>query len=83
MAGPVYRPFRIRFARLVASVLVRSLLRVRVEGANGLPAGPAIYCFNHLNWADPLILLAVLPASPKFAMFGPKEEDMQGGPATG
>ena len=27
------------------------------------PTGPAIYCINHLNWADPLILLAVLPAT--------------------
>ncbi len=80
MAGPVYRPFRIRLARLVASVLVRSLARVRFEGADRLPAGPAIYVSNHLNWADPLVLLAVLPASPKVAMFGPKEQDMQSGP---
>jgi 1-acyl-sn-glycerol-3-phosphate acyltransferase len=79
MAGPVYRPVRIRLARLVAAVLVRCLARVRFEGADLLPAGPAIYVSNHLNWADPLVLLAVLPARPKVAMFGPKEEDMRSG----
>ncbi len=34
---------------------------------------------NHLSWADPLVLLAVLPARPKLAMFGPKEADMRVG----
>jgi 1-acyl-sn-glycerol-3-phosphate acyltransferase len=78
-AGPVYRPFRVRFARLVATVLVRCFARVRLEGRERLPPGPAIYVSNHLNWADPLFLLAVLPSKPKVAMFGPKEEDMRSG----
>ena len=78
-AGPVYRPFRVRFARLVAARLLRWLARARHEGRDRLPPGPAIYVSNHLNWADPLFLLAVLPASPKVAMFGPKEEDMRSG----
>ena len=79
-AGPVFRPIRIRIARLIAGVLVRSIVRLRFEGRDRLPAGPAIYVSNHLNWVDPLILLALLPVHPKVAMFGPKEEDMaQGG----
>lgn len=78
-AGPVYRPFRVRLARLVAAVLVRCVARVRLEGREGLPPGPAIYVSNHLNWVDPLVLLAVLPATPKVAMFGPKETDMGAG----
>ncbi len=78
-AGPVYRPFRVRFARLVSTVLVRSLVRVRFEGRDRLPRGPAIYVTNHLNWADPLMLLAVMPARPRLAMFGPKEADMRVG----
>lgn len=41
-----------------------------------LPAGPAIYCFNHLNWADPFALMAVLPFRPRLFFFGPKEENM-------
>ena len=62
--------------RLVLGVVVRVLFRVQVEGREHLARGPAIYCCTHLNWADPLIMLAVLPTTPKLAMFGPKEADM-------
>ena len=74
--GSRYRRFRVRLTRVLAYVLVRSLLHVRVGGRDHLAHGPAIYVFNHLNWSDPLVLLAVLPGRPKVAMFGPKEEDM-------
>jgi 1-acyl-sn-glycerol-3-phosphate acyltransferase len=65
--------------RAACAVVIRSLVRVRVEGRERFARGPAIYVFNHLNWTDPLMLLATLPARPKFAMFGPKEEDMSRG----
>jgi 1-acyl-sn-glycerol-3-phosphate acyltransferase len=78
-AGPVHRPFRFGIVRLAMWVAVRLVLRVRVEGREHLAAGPAIYCANHLNWTDPMILLAVLPGRPRFAMFGPKEADMTKG----
>ena len=58
---------------------LRSLLHVRIGGRDHLAHGPAIYVFNHLNWSDPLVLLAVLPGRPKVAMFGPREEDMARG----
>lgn len=76
---PVYRPFRCRFVRVFCWLAVRLIVRVRVEGRAHLPRTPAIYCFNHLNWTDPLILLGTLPWSPKLAMFGPREEDMSVG----
>lgn len=79
VVGPVHRPNRIRLVRAFCAVVVRLILRVRVEGREHFATGPAIYCFNHINWTDPLILLAVLPARPKFAMFGPKEADMAKG----
>jgi 1-acyl-sn-glycerol-3-phosphate acyltransferase len=75
-AGPVHRPFRFGFVRLILGVIVRGMFRLRVEGREHLATGPAIYCTNHLCWADPLIMLAVLPTTPKLAMFGPKEADM-------
>ena len=78
-AGPVHRPFRFGLVRLVLGAAVRYLFRLRVEGREHLAAGPAIYCTNHMNWADPLIMLAVLPTTPKLAMFGPKEADMRVG----
>ncbi len=65
--------------RLCSAVVLRTFLRIRVEGREYLATGPAIYCFNHLNWSDPLVLLAVLPVRPRFAMFGPKEADMTRG----
>jgi 1-acyl-sn-glycerol-3-phosphate acyltransferase len=60
-------------------LIVRLLFDVRVDGAERLAVGPAMYCSNHLNWTDPLILLSVLPTSPKLAMFGPREADMTKG----
>lgn len=78
-SGPVYRPVRIALVRAFCAIAVRLVLRPRLEGRDRLPSGPAILCFSHLNWADPLVLLAVLPGRPKVAMFGPKEADMTKG----
>src|SRR4051794_13708657 len=77
--GPVHRPARVRFVRAFFKFVVNALVRVRVEGRGRFVHEPAIYCFNHLNWADPLVLLAILPGRPKFAMFGPAEADMRRG----
>jgi 1-acyl-sn-glycerol-3-phosphate acyltransferase len=63
------------FARLV----VGSYMRVRIEGQERLPKTPVVLCFNHLNWVDPIVLMAALPWRPRFAVFGPKEEDMTDG----
>jgi 1-acyl-sn-glycerol-3-phosphate acyltransferase len=79
VAGPIYRPWRVRLTRTFCALVVRALFRLRLEGAQHFASGPAIYCFNHLNWTDPIVLLAVLPSTPKYAMFGPKEEDMRKG----
>jgi 1-acyl-sn-glycerol-3-phosphate acyltransferase len=70
------RTLRYWIARIVVPIIVRTYLRVRIEGRDRLPAGPAIYCFNHLGWADPFVLIAVLPFRPRLYFFGPKEEDM-------
>jgi 1-acyl-sn-glycerol-3-phosphate acyltransferase len=73
---PVRRVFRYWTSRLVVFALTRAWVRVRFEGRDRLPPGPAIYCFNHLSWADPFALMAVLPFRPRLYFFGPKEEDM-------
>src|SRR4029453_11929056 len=54
----------------------RAPVRAGYAAPPRLPAGPAIYCFNHLSWADPFVLMAVLPFRPRLWFFGPKEEDM-------
>jgi 1-acyl-sn-glycerol-3-phosphate acyltransferase len=79
LPAPAYRPFRVRLLRVACRVVIGGLLRIRVEGRDGFAPAPAIYCFNHLNWVDPLVLLAVLPATPRYAMFGPMEVDMRRG----
>lgn len=54
-------------------------MRLDCQGFERLPAGPAIYCFNHLSWSDPFVLMATLPMRPRLSFFGPKEEDMRSG----
>ena len=76
---PVRRAIRTWISRIGSWVVARAYLRLRLEGRERLPAGPAIYCFNHLSWADPFVLMAVLPMRPRLAFFGPKEEDMSVG----
>ncbi len=76
---PVRRAIRAWASRIASWVVARAYLRLRLEGRGRLPRGPAIYCFNHLNWSDPFVLMAVLPMRPRLTFFGPKEEDMSVG----
>lgn len=73
---PVRRAIRYWASRIVVALVTRAYLRLHVEGRERLPYGPAIYCFNHLSWADPFVLMATLPYRPRLSFFGPKEEDM-------
>ncbi len=76
---PVRRTLRYLLARLVATVVVRTYVRLSFEGSDRLPKDACILCFNHLNWADPFMLMACLPWRPRLYFFGPKEEDMARG----
>lgn len=77
--APWHRTLRYYSSRLIVALFVRLLFRLRVEGRERLPAGPALYCFNHLNWTDPFLLYATLPLRPRLYFFGPKEADLQVG----
>ena len=77
--SPLRRTIRYWLSRIFVAGLTRAYLRVRLEDRDRLPPGPAIYCFNHLSWADPFVLMAVLPFRPRLWFFGPKEEDMRVG----
>jgi 1-acyl-sn-glycerol-3-phosphate acyltransferase len=76
---PIRRTIRAWLSRVASWLVIRGYLRLRLEGRDRLPRGPAIYCFNHLNWADPFLLMAILPMRPRLTFFGPKEEDMSVG----
>jgi 1-acyl-sn-glycerol-3-phosphate acyltransferase len=60
-------------------VLTRAVFRIELVGRAHLPNGPAVYCFNHMNWIDPFVLMAVLPFRPRLYFFGPREEEMSVG----
>jgi len=66
-------------ARLVMSALVRTTVRLRVEGLDRYPTVPAVVCFSHQGWFDPFVLIAALPGRPRVSFFGPKEADMSVG----
>jgi 1-acyl-sn-glycerol-3-phosphate acyltransferase len=58
---------------------MRAILRFELSGRERIPPGQAVYCFNHMNWSDPFVLMAVLPFRPRLYFFGPREEDMDSG----
>ena len=64
LPGPAISPWRrtVRYwlSRIVVSGLTRGYLRLALDGRERLPPGPAIYCFNHMSWADPFVLMSVL-----------------------
>jgi 1-acyl-sn-glycerol-3-phosphate acyltransferase len=74
--APWRRTARYWISRIAVYGLVRAWFRVRVEGREHLPDGPAVLCFNHLNWSDPFLLMATLPMRPRLFFFGPREDDM-------
>jgi len=65
--------------KLVLWLIVHAYLRFRFEGRERLPAPPYVLCFNHLDWADPLILVALLPSPRRIYFFGPREANMRVG----
>lgn len=73
------RAVRYYASRLVVGALMHLLFLIRVEGRENLPRGPALLCFNHLNWMDPFLLFATLPLRPRLFMFGPREDDLRVG----
>src|SRR5438132_136954 len=61
---------RYLISRTVATLIANAYLRIRVEGRERYPAGAAVICLNHQNWADPFILMACLPWPPRLYFFG-------------
>jgi 1-acyl-sn-glycerol-3-phosphate acyltransferase len=76
---PLRRTLRYWTTRIVVWIIIRAVLRPEIRHVERLPSGPAVYCFNHMNWIDPFTLMAVLPFRPRLYFFGPREEDMASG----
>jgi 1-acyl-sn-glycerol-3-phosphate acyltransferase len=77
--SPVQRSFRHWVGRAIAKTTMKTLFRIEVIGADRISQGPAVYCFNHLSWMDPLVLTAVFPKAPRLYFYGPKESDLRKG----
>ncbi|MGA3029289.1 MAG: lysophospholipid acyltransferase family protein [Candidatus Limnocylindrales bacterium] len=70
---------RYQVVRLSMAMISRAYSRVRVEGSERLPVGPAILCFTHQNWADPFYVFAGIPGRPRIYFLGPEQEEMRRG----
>ena len=68
-----------RLGRTAAGAFTWLYSSCHVEGAENLPEGPAVLCFSHQNWIDPIVLMAALPPSPHCRFFGPEQNDMTRG----
>lgn len=67
--------------RLVIKALSASYVRVRITGADRLPAeGGYLICFNHPSWLDPFFLSGWWPDADRLLyIFGPREADFSVG----
>src|SRR5215510_6371868 len=74
--SPFQRTFRHWFSRTVSTLVIKPWFSVKVEGAEHFLKEPALYCFNHLSWMDPLLMLATFPKQPRLYFYGPKEESL-------
>jgi 1-acyl-sn-glycerol-3-phosphate acyltransferase len=74
--APWQQALRMLAIRAFLRLATRVVLRVRLEGRDRIPAGPAMYCFNHLSWIDPIVMMAAFPLRSRLYFYGPKEEDM-------
>jgi 1-acyl-sn-glycerol-3-phosphate acyltransferase len=77
--SPWQRSLRYAIVRIIVRTCARFLFRLRLEGGERIQPVPAMYCFNHLGWLDPLILLAIFPPRVRLHFYGPGEEDMRHG----
>jgi 1-acyl-sn-glycerol-3-phosphate acyltransferase len=77
--SPWQRAVRYAIVRTVIRTAAAFLFRMRLVGADRIPPGPALYCFNHLGWLDPIVIMATFPSTPRIYFYGPKESDLRHG----
>jgi 1-acyl-sn-glycerol-3-phosphate acyltransferase len=77
--APMRPLWRYHLARALARAATWLYARVTIEGGDRLPAGPAVLCFNHANWTDPVFVFGWLPGPPRLYLYGPEQQDMRRG----
>lgn len=73
------RSVRYHIVRTFIWIAARLLFRIELRGREHIRPTPALYCFNHLGWLDPIVLMAAFPASIRLYFYGPKEADLRHG----
>lgn len=67
MTGFVTKLYPENFFRFVGLILIRTLYRIRVKGAEKVPReGGAVLCPNHLSFVDALVIYAASPRRVRF-----------------
>ena len=61
---------RFRAVRALLRLLLGAVLNVEVEGSELVLRGGYVLACNHLNWVDPFLLIAWLPAEPRLHFLG-------------
>jgi 1-acyl-sn-glycerol-3-phosphate acyltransferase len=77
--APLQPAWRSSLLRLACRAFTTVYARREVDGLENLPTGPAVLCFSHQNWIDPIFLLAALPGKPRCTFFGPAQNEMRHG----
>jgi 1-acyl-sn-glycerol-3-phosphate acyltransferase len=70
---------RYRFMWALDRAVLRLLFDVRPTGLDRWPPAPFCLALNHHNGWDPMLVLAVVPLTPRITWFGPKEADFSRG----
>jgi 1-acyl-sn-glycerol-3-phosphate acyltransferase len=70
---------RYRLVRAFFVVVSRLYSSVRIEGLEHVPAGAAILCFTHQNWADPFYVVGISSRRRRVYFFGPMQAEMRRG----
>lgn len=61
-----------RAARVLVRVVLRRLFHLRLAGGPP-PSGPSLLIANHQGWADPFVLVALLPTEPRIHFLGDRQ----------
>ena len=76
---PWQQALRYHLTRVFVTLVARAIVRLRLEGGENLVSGPALYCFNHLGWTDPEVIMATFPRRIRLFFYGPREETLARG----
>lgn len=70
---PIHANWKFKMLRAVCRAIFLCFFRVRVTGLEHVPETPYIACFNHLGWAEGIMMLLFFPAEPLLHGLGERD----------